>query len=714
MINRKNGGLRTWMLGAAATGLLLPSYTALAQTRRVPEKSKKAIAFNKKKSNSKTVAVPSSEPPQLLKVPETIAPQTTIPASNVPALTAPALLAPPLSVPIPTPPPAYNIQPISQTEAAAEPKSEVQRQLEALYEQDGREMPSMKMNLQPISPPPGKTQQSAMPAPVVGANQAKPTTAPKPTRPGQGYTQYQPKSAATAYPGQAPVYSPSALPQAQSSAQAPRNYRSAIDAQNPAMMPSQVQTQHHPQAPISAQPQAKPNAVASFFKKLTASNKPLTTQAPTPPDFANGAPANPVVSPVLSAAPASAANPTATASSPTTMKYYSPPNSTASATQPVTSPALLQAESMSIPKQPPTNAQFVVGVSSIPSLTQPTLAIPAFSSEPLALQAASLPPLLTEAQPQVRLVKSVPRQERPVANASDVAATFDFPNPFPEDPESQADARIMKPGKSAEVALQEDVPKTVVVTETKPEPALDHENVVRADEDPFAVTAKDFSEPMINEKIESNAARTQPVVTESPAALVAPEQFLPPEIVTNPTSESPSSVWKSTDRDAPSALAAQQTDDAKPAVEPTPSVASPSVDAPLTPPAATAEAQLEKMKRIRERFGMKGLKGFCPVTLHDARDLVDAKPEFHIVHRSQKFHFASAEARNKFEADPARYAPAAYGADVVALSRDKDIVEGVLDYAAWFKGRLYLFGTQANYDAFIAAPAKFATLAGVE
>ena len=123
---------------------------------------------------------------------------------------------------------------------------------------------------------------------------------------------------------------------------------------------------------------------------------------------------------------------------------------------------------------------------------------------------------------------------------------------------------------------------------------------------------------------------------------------------------------------------------------------------------------VEKMRKIRDRFGMKGLKGFCPVTLRDERELFDAKPEFFYTHRGQKFHFATAEARNKFEADPAAYAPAAYGADVVALGRDKDVVEGTLDFAAWFKGRLYLFGSQANYEVFVKSPATYASPAGIE
>jgi YHS domain-containing protein len=126
------------------------------------------------------------------------------------------------------------------------------------------------------------------------------------------------------------------------------------------------------------------------------------------------------------------------------------------------------------------------------------------------------------------------------------------------------------------------------------------------------------------------------------------------------------------------------------------------------------QATREKMKKIHERGSMKGLKGFCPVTLRDQRELVDAKPDFHSTFRGQKFHFANAEAKLKFDEAPAQYAPAAYGADVVALTRDKDVVEGSLDFAAWFKGRLYLFGTADAHDTFVADPTKYATPVGIE
>jgi YHS domain-containing protein len=126
------------------------------------------------------------------------------------------------------------------------------------------------------------------------------------------------------------------------------------------------------------------------------------------------------------------------------------------------------------------------------------------------------------------------------------------------------------------------------------------------------------------------------------------------------------------------------------------------------------DSTASKMRRIIQRTDMKGLKGFCPVTLRDQRALADSRPEFVATYRGQKFYFASQDAQAKFEADAARYAPAAYGADVVVLTDAQDVVEGTLDHAAWFKGRLYLFGSQESHDKFVESPEKYASPPGIE
>ena len=116
-----------------------------------------------------------------------------------------------------------------------------------------------------------------------------------------------------------------------------------------------------------------------------------------------------------------------------------------------------------------------------------------------------------------------------------------------------------------------------------------------------------------------------------------------------------------------------------------------------------------KLALIASRGNIKGLKGFCPVALRDNRLLVDARPEFSSSFKSMNYQFASLENKLKFDREPAKYAPAAGGSDIVLLvdQQDDDDKEGTLDFASWYKGRLYLFSSQKNMDVFMKTPALY-------
>jgi len=666
------------VLGAAATGLLCSSIPAIAQT--------KAIFNNPKKKTSapaKPVAAQTTEPPRLLSVPENTTPTAT---RSEPKLEL----------------------------AAAGDKSEVQRQLEMLYEQDGREMPDLNMNMQ-LNP--GNTQQgtaapaNTAPAPAGRSPQVKPL--PAQSRSVLGFNPIQTRTQASQYPAQ-----PAQLPASQPGSQAPRNYGAAFDAQ--AATPTQPQQPAPQQSPAPSR-----NPVANFFKKMTGGNKTTTAQAPVPPDYSNQAasqlPQIPPSSRTVMPPVQMGANPNALPQMAT--RPMPPAQQMTPAVRPVQQPVFSTAGLNS--RQNPATVQNISTVTTVqadPIRTAP--ALPTLHQDPvvapiiLPVIPSALPPLHGEPIAQITQPATTPIAQAPTTVIRE--PMNDFPDPFPEGAESAVDHQVKSLPKAAAVAgpakaapqvavktekvveSEETIvieTPTVVAEAPQPEAETEATSTPPADEDPFAVEAKDFSEPVITDK------------TPQPAAPV------------DPKSETPSAPASAPELTAPPVLSVPTTDELKPAVDPTP-VATPGTSPTLTPPSTEKETflppvkaedqHLEKMRRIRERFGMKGLKGFCPVTLHDERDLVDARPEFNFTYRSQKFHFASVEARDKFEADPSRYAPAAYGADVVALSRDKDVVEGTLDFAAWFKGRLYLFGNQANYDTFIASPAKFATLSGIE
>lgn len=129
------------------------------------------------------------------------------------------------------------------------------------------------------------------------------------------------------------------------------------------------------------------------------------------------------------------------------------------------------------------------------------------------------------------------------------------------------------------------------------------------------------------------------------------------------------------------------------------------------PPAGKSEVsdeQRSKLEKIAARKDQKGLKGFCPVVLRDQRDLVDASEEFSVVFNGRSYHFSSREAMAQFLEEPVKYAPAARGCDVIHLALTGEELEGSLDHAVWYKGRLYLFASMETMDTFVAAPSSHA------
>ena len=131
----------------------------------------------------------------------------------------------------------------------------------------------------------------------------------------------------------------------------------------------------------------------------------------------------------------------------------------------------------------------------------------------------------------------------------------------------------------------------------------------------------------------------------------------------------------------------------------------------LTPaPRSGNERTRVKQEMIAARKGLRGLKGFCPVVLREDRDLIDAHSEYRVIFNSKTYYLSSSEAVAAFHSDPAKYAPAARGCDVIQQAVTGEEVEGSLDFAVWYKGRLYMFTSAETMDTFVSAPSSHATL----
>jgi len=478
---------------------------------------------------------------------------------------------------------ATTVQPVATTPGQ---KSEVMRQLERLYQQDGREMPELNTNIRPVP----TTDPAAPAATAAPARPAAPAS-------GQTLRTQQPlQQSQTAPTAAAPVAAPSA-----------------------------------PGAPPAQETPKPTNRVVAFFKKLLPGHKdPKPTRPP--------AEYRPDIAPVP--------------------------------------PATLAGGGLGVPAAPASSLPLLDKVARSPfadaeadPLPAPLAELPAPGAPAeLPAPAESLPPLLTE--PKV------------------AAATTD--DPFSEMSEAEADKALTESPFTGLTLDEEPRP----AASSDPVEALPDLEIPPAAETPAATPAEDpFADELEKMGLLPPAAESTPAAEPVPAV-----ETTAPETVPEASSETP--------------VATPQEPAAAPPTE-LPALGTPATDSPTFEGIEDA-ATREKMKKIHERGSMKGLKGFCPVSLRDQRELIDAKPDFHSTFRGQKFHFADADAKLKFDEEPARYAPAAYGADVVALTRDNDVVEGSLDHAAWFKGRLYLFGSAESHDTFVADPSKFATPVGIE
>jgi YHS domain-containing protein len=471
----------------------------------------------------------------------------------------------------------------------------------------------------------------------------------------------------------------------------PKNVQAQVQQQ--ALPPSPAPTQAAVPMPNTAVPRAsapvskKPNAVASFFKKLVpgGQSKPRTmtpgvaqpqasapivatgpaAQQPRYAPFGSDPPRRLPTTNAVAAAPSTSASPAATLPpSPTPVLEVPQAQATIVVRAPV---ATLQPQTAPQPQTSPPPAVIAPPAAQAESPFRPATEEPRFE-QPLVVEEVGSPATASEAVVQPSTA----------AAPEAVASIDDFIDPFTELSEKEADGnrKVATATAVAELMIEEKpaaepnlVPHTAAVIEAAP--------VTESANPPLAIPSHDSVTEAAPAPGDAPLLPTPnvalPVISAEPPLLVAPPEPLQPST------------------QAPSTPVADAS------------------DSPITP-----DDRAAKMARIRERGGMKGLKGFCPVTLKEERELKDAQSQFQSSFRGQKFHFAASEAKTRFDAEPERYAPAAYGADVVVLIRDKDVAEGTLEFAAWFKGKLYLFASEDSHDTFVADPAKYAAVEGLE
>jgi YHS domain-containing protein len=262
-----------------------------------------------------------------------------------------------------------------------------------------------------------------------------------------------------------------------------------------------------------------------------------------------------------------------------------------------------------------------------------------------------------------------------------------IPGLFPGFLKSKSQGNVSSQATQPQRTASQQPPALVVKKQPKAPRFDDLDNAFPEESEAEADAALDgdFSEPTLVEKKETPF---------SGLTLDEPAEFEKPVIKSaSGTSEEPPALAPATTVEAETAPELPVETAEKPAEEPKQEEKQDSVDA--------------KMQKLAQRDTLGGLKGFCPVTLRDRRDLIDSTDEFSSKFEGKTYHFSSAENKASFDADPAKYAPVKGGNDVIVLAEGNVELEGTLDHAVWFKDRLYLFSSSATLETFVGNPTKY-------
>lgn len=100
--------------------------------------------------------------------------------------------------------------------------------------------------------------------------------------------------------------------------------------------------------------------------------------------------------------------------------------------------------------------------------------------------------------------------------------------------------------------------------------------------------------------------------------------------------------------------------------------------------------------------------GLCLPAVKETRSLIQGVPKHAVKYRGKLLFFSSDDYLKKFQADPSQYWPMQDGACPVQLLQNEEVIEGRLEYAALFRGKLWVMSSEQDMQTFVAKPAHFA------
>lgn len=111
---------------------------------------------------------------------------------------------------------------------------------------------------------------------------------------------------------------------------------------------------------------------------------------------------------------------------------------------------------------------------------------------------------------------------------------------------------------------------------------------------------------------------------------------------------------------------------------------------------------------LEQTMDSPDFEGHCLVAAVVNREIVDGSPRHQTKYRGHVLYFSTEEAKQEFLAHPNEYWPLFDGICSVTMLNDEERALGKLEYAAFFRKRLWLFNSEENLKQFLEDPADVA------
>ena len=148
---------------------------------------------------------------------------------------------------------------------------------------------------------------------------------------------------------------------------------------------------------------------------------------------------------------------------------------------------------------------------------------------------------------------------------------------------------------------------------------------------------------------------------------------------------------------------------AKPAGVPAQGAGSAPARAPASASKLTSAAKVTSPAAVLldQPDSVRGLDGYCPVTLWKSRKWIRGQAQFSAEHHGQTYYFLGSKERDEFAKDPAQYAPQLLGCDPVVLWDTERAIAGTARFGAYYDGELFLFDSLETRKRFRENPPKY-------